>query len=295
MTQNAVFSDIVFSTASNPLTAPLPKNADLSPTERATERFSVRGNAIVTGGVGGIGMEACRALLEHGLQGLSIFDLASRYASEEAQAAIAFFEKEFPRVKILKHVVDVTDEDSVQNAVEETVQTLGSVEILLCFAGIGQACSAENMSLEIFQRTLNVNATGSFLVAKHVGKQMIKQGTGGSIVFTASIAAHRIIYPVPQAAYNVSKGGILQLKSSLAAEWAQYGIRVNSISPGFFETVMTRQPGAQSGVETWEKRCPLGRMGQPDELTGPIIMFCSPAGRFITGTDIIVDGGGLIY
>jgi hypothetical protein len=118
---------------------------------------------------------------------------------------------------------------------------------------------------------------------------MIKQGTGGSIMFTASIAGQKTLLPMPTAAYNFSKAGLLQLKSNLAAEWAQYGIRVNSISPGYMETSMSKNVSG-SLREIWEARTPLGRIGDPSELAGAIILFCSPAGRYITGVDILVDG-----
>ena len=117
---------------------------------------------------------------------------------------------------------------------------------------------------------------------------MIKQGTGGSIVFTASIAGYRTVVPMPVAAYGFSKAGLLQLKSSLAAEWAQYGIRVNSISPGCMDTRML--PNRPDLLKILEERIPLGRVGDPSELAGAIILFCSPAGKYITGVDIFVDG-----
>lgn len=121
---------------------------------------------------------------------------------------------------------------------------------------------------------------------------MIKQGTGGSIVFIASIAGHRALFPTPAAAYSVSKAGLLQLKNNLAAEWAQYGIHVNSISPGHIRVPRTevyyKHPSPQS--KAWQERTPMGRAGEPSETTGTIILFCSPAGRYITGVDILVDG-----
>jgi NAD(P)-dependent dehydrogenase (short-subunit alcohol dehydrogenase family) len=117
---------------------------------------------------------------------------------------------------------------------------------------------------------------------------MIKQGTGGSIMFTASIAGQKTLLPMPTAAYNFSKAGLLQLKSNLAAEWAQYGIRVNSISPGYMDTAMTN--GFSGLHKIWEAQTPMGRMGDRSELAGVIVLFCSPAGRYITGVDILVDG-----
>lgn len=121
-------------------------------------------------------------------------------------------------------------------------------------------------------------------------RHMIRQATGGSIIFTASISAHRVNYPQPQVAYNVSKGAILQLKSSLAAEWAQYGIRVNSISPGYMDTILNAGEGLESTRQIWAARNPMGRMGDPSELVGVVILLCSPAGRYINGADILVDG-----
>lgn len=121
-------------------------------------------------------------------------------------------------------------------------------------------------------------------------RHMIRQATGGSIIFTASISAHRVNYPQPQVAYNVSKGAILQLKSSLAAEWARYGIRVNSISPGYMDTILNAGEGLESTRQIWAARNPMGRMGDPSELVGVVILLCSPAGRYINGADILVDG-----
>ena len=119
---------------------------------------------------------------------------------------------------------------------------------------------------------------------------MIKQSSGGSIVFISSIAGHRVCFPQPQVAYNVSKAALLHLKNSLAAEWAHYGIRVNSISPGYLDTVLTQGEGLEMARKIWMERIPLGRMGQPDELAGPVVLLCSGAGRYITGADIMVDG-----
>lgn len=279
---------INFSTASNPLTSILPKTPGLTPAERAVERFSVSGNAIVTGGAGGLGFEACRALLEHGLSGLSIFDLASGF---QTLASVQQLRDEFPSAKIIEEIVDVSDEKSVHQGVENTVAQLGSVNILLCFAGIARASHSVETSLEEWHKVIAVNSTGSWLCAQAVGREMIKQGTGGSIVFTASIAGHRAALPAPIAAYSFSKAGLVQLKTSLAAEWAQYGIRVNSISPGCMDTRMLQIVDSPGIRKLLEERVPMGRAGDPSELAGAIILFCSPAGKYITGVDIFVDGG----
>jgi sorbose reductase len=119
---------------------------------------------------------------------------------------------------------------------------------------------------------------------------MVQKGTGGSIVFIASLSAHRVNYPQPQAAYNVSKAAIVSMKNSLAAEWARYGIRVNTISPGYMDTILNEGPGLEDARKSWASRNPMGRMGVPQELQGPLILLCSGAGSYINGADIIVDG-----
>ena len=120
---------------------------------------------------------------------------------------------------------------------------------------------------------------------------MIDEKTGGSIVFISSISAHRVNYPQPQAAYNASKAALISVKSSLAAEWAVHGIRVNTISPGYMDTILNEGEGLNDARRTWAERNPMGRMGQPEELTGPLVMLCSGSGSYITGADIVVDGG----
>lgn len=120
---------------------------------------------------------------------------------------------------------------------------------------------------------------------------MIAQGKGGSIVFIASVSGHGVNFPQPQIAYNVSKAGLLHLTHSLAAEWAVHGIRVNSVSPGYMDTILNEGDGLAEGRKIWYSRNPMGRMGNPEELMGAIILLTSKfAGKYINGADIKVDG-----
>jgi NAD(P)-dependent dehydrogenase (short-subunit alcohol dehydrogenase family) len=125
--------------------------------------------------------------------------------------------------------------------VETVVKHLGSIAHLFCFAGIVGVVDALEIDIEKqWRKTIDVNTTGAFICARAVARQIKAQGTGGgSITLTASISAHRVNFPQPQVAYNVSKGALVSLKSSLAAEWAIHGVRVNSISPGYMDTVRT--------------------------------------------------------
>ncbi|KAF8889613.1 hypothetical protein BD779DRAFT_1610993 [Infundibulicybe gibba] len=281
---------MTLSTTPNPLTLPIQtqSHGSLSAVDRAIKRFAIHGNAIVTGGAGNLALEATQGILEHGLAGVCLLDVASSLASSKER--IASLCQEFPHAKIITQTVDVTDERDVEAAVEQAVGILGSIDILLCFAGVVGCTHSVNVTAEGWRRVLEVNLTGTWFCAQSVGRQMIKQSTGGSMVFTASVSAHRVNFPQPQAAYNASKAGLLQLKSSLAAEWARHGIRVNSISPGYMDTILNKGDGLEEARNIWTSRNPMGRMGDPTELTGAVVLLCSQAGRYINGADIIVDG-----
>ncbi|KAK0458042.1 uncharacterized protein EV420DRAFT_1270825 [Desarmillaria tabescens] len=283
-----ILPQMVLSDTRNPLTAPLQLSGSTS-SERTRQRFAIEGNAIVTGGSGVLGLAACRALLEHGASGVSIFDVLASISS--GKEAIAQLQADFPRAKVITKIVDVRDDATIHGAVSETAVKLGSVDILLCFAGVVGTTHALDMDVAEWKRVLDINTTGSWICAQAAAKCMITQKTGGSILFTASISGHRVNFPQPQVSYNVSKGAIVQLRRSLAAEWAQYGIRVNSISPGYMNTILNEGEGLVEGRRIWCERNPMGRMGTPEELTGAIVLLCSKfAGRYITGADILVDG-----
>lgn len=120
---------------------------------------------------------------------------------------------------------------------------------------------------------------------------MISSSHGGKIIFISSISGHRVNYPQPQLAYNVSKAALLHMRNSLAAEWTQYGIHVNSISPGYMDTVLNEGEQLAPFRKVWADRNPMRRMGSPQELTGPVVLLCSDVGgSYINGADIVVDG-----
>lgn len=191
--------------------------------------------------------------------------------------------KEYPDRKIAFLKVDIADDVALGKAVETTVQILGSVDILLCFAGVVDCQHAIDITAAQWRRILDINTTGTFLCAQAAAKQMIRQNTGGSITFVASISGHRVNFPQPQSSYNVSKSALLTMKSCLAAEWARYGIRVNSISPGYMDTILNEGDGIAEGRRIWAERNPMGRMGMPTELTGAIVLLSSGAGTYVNG------------
>ncbi|KAL6910256.1 hypothetical protein GGI43DRAFT_5273 [Trichoderma evansii] len=259
--------------------------------DSAAGRFSIAGNAIVTGGTGSIGMIVSRAMLQHGLSGLMLFDLNVGASRDVVQS----LRREFPAAIITAQEVDVTDEVAVAAAIKEAVQLLGSVDMLVCLAGIVGCAHALDMPISQWRKILDINTTGAFICAQAAARQMVAQGNGGRIIFTASISAHRVNFPQPQVAYNVSKGALLMLKNSLAAEWAQYGITVNSISPGYMDTVLNEGEGLAAARKIWNERNPSGRMGLPEELAGVVVMMLSRAGTYMNGADVVVDGGGHVF
>ncbi|KIH86400.1 oxidoreductase, short chain dehydrogenase/reductase family [Sporothrix brasiliensis 5110] len=285
-----VIPSMVFSDGSPSSRTPAPSSEiEADPAVGAAKRFTVHGNAIVTGGTGTLGLQACNALLEHGLRGLMIFDVNV----SESDDNVARMRARFPQATIGVQKVDVTDDAAVGRAVDETARALGSVDVLVCFAGVVGSAESLDVPVAQFRKILDINTTGSFICAQAAARHMVRQGTGGSITFVASISAHRVNYPQPQVAYNVSKSALLMLKSSLAAEWARYGIRTNTVSPGYMDTILNEGDGLASFRAIWASRNPSGRMGSPSELTGAVVLLASSAGTYINGSDILVDGGGL--
>ncbi|KAI2789642.1 hypothetical protein POX_d05137 [Penicillium oxalicum] len=283
---------MILSDGSSASMTPHPTSSfETDPAVGAQKRFAVQGNAVVAGGTGTLGLQSCDALLEHGLQGLMIFDVNPASSEQE----IARLRSKYPDRMICTHTVDVTLEDAVQAGIEETVRRLGSVDILVCFVGVVGCVDALEMPVSQWRKIIDVNTTGSFICAQAAARQMVKQGRGGSITFIASISAHRVNYPQPQVAYNVSKAALLMLKSSLAAEWARYGIRTNSVSPGYMDTILNEGEGLNTHRRIWAERNPSGRMGSPSELTGAIVLLASSAGSYMNGTDIVVDGGATVF
>ena len=205
--------------------------------------------------------------------------------------------KDFPDARVFGVTVDVTDTASIAEGVDAVVKTLGSLDHLFCFAGLVGCFHAIEMTEDIWRTTLDVNTTGSFLSAQAAARQMALQKTGAcSITLVASISAHRVNWPQAQAAYNVSKAAIVALKSSLAAEWAVHGIRVNSISPGYMDTVLNAGGGnIKDARDSWASRNPMGRMGAVGELDGICILLASRAGSYVNGADFVVDGGACCF
>jgi NAD(P)-dependent dehydrogenase (short-subunit alcohol dehydrogenase family) len=236
-------------------------------------------------------------MLEHGATGICLWDLeVTLRASQPAMLALA---KDFPSSRVFGVEVDVTSAESIAEGITTAVKALGSVDHMFCFAGIVGCFHAMEMTPENWRKTLDINTTGAFLCAQAAARQMSMQTPpvgGSSITLVASISAHRVNFPQAQVAYNVSKAAIVSLKSSLAAEWAIHGIRVNSISPGYMDTILNAGDGnIMTARETWASRNPMGRMGALGELDGVCVLLASRAGSYLNGADMVVDGGACCF
>lgn len=140
------------------------------------------------------------------------------------------------------------------------------------------------------EKVIDINLTGVFLTAQAAGKQMLKQGKG-SIINTASMSGHIVNVPQPQCAYNASKAGVIQLTKSMAIEWADKGVRVNSISPGYIGTeLISANKELIPLIEQWNAMAPMHRLGKPEELQSICVYLAGDTSSFTTGSDFIVDG-----
>lgn len=264
------------------------------------ERFSLKGKtAIVTGGAGIIGSHFCKALADAGAQ-VAVVDIKMEEATKVVEQISTAY-----NTNAKAFYCDLTSEESVGEMVKAVVEEFGEINILHNnAAGKSSDLNAffapfEDYDLNQWKEIMTTNLDSMFLVAKYVGKVMKEQGKGGSIIQTSSIYGvmgpdNRIYegsYYLDRqintpAIYSASKAGVVGLTKYLATYWARDGIRVNTITPG----------GVESGQndtfkQNYSNRIPLGRMAQPEEMTGALVYLASDASSYLTGQNIIIDGG----
>jgi NAD(P)-dependent dehydrogenase (short-subunit alcohol dehydrogenase family) len=266
-----------------------------------TDLFDLSGRtAVVTGGGGILGRAFCDVLAAHGAA-VAVVDI-DREAAEASAAAVA---REVPAVQVLVVTCDVSDPVAVGSMTRAVVDRFGHIDILLNNAAAKTRdrdrffAPFEAYALETWREVMAVNLDGMFLVAQAVGRQMIAQATGGSVIQTASV--YGLVAPDPRiyegsdylggpintpAVYSASKAAILGLTRHLAAHWAPQGIRVNALTPGGVESGQNERFRAN-----YASRVPLGRMAQATELTAAMLFLASDASSYVTGQNLVVDGG----
>lgn len=242
--------------------------------------------AIVTGGGRGLGEAMAHALAEAGAN--VVVCSRKEAACEEVKREI-----EANGGQAMALACDVTSEADVERVVEEVHNHYGKIDILINNSGTSWGgMPPEEMPADKFQKVVNVNLLGTFLMAKAVGKKMIADQTKGKIINIASVAGLRGSDPnVMQAiGYNASKGGVITLTKDLAKSWGKHGITVNSIAPGFIPTKMTKDVIAPMEKEMMAS-IPLNRLGEPRDMQGAALYLASDAAAYVTGQTIVIDGG----
>jgi NAD(P)-dependent dehydrogenase (short-subunit alcohol dehydrogenase family) len=248
-------------------------------------RFSLTNEiALVTGAGSGIGQAIAIGLAEAGAD-VALFDLPGNQGLDDTARAIA--ETGRRSIKLTGTVADI---DALTNAVEKTEAALGALSLAVNCAGIANARPAEELPLEQWRQMMDINLTGVFLSCQAEGRAMLAHGRG-AIVNIASMSGSIVNRGLTQAHYNASKAGVIHLSKSLAMEWVSRGIRVNVISPGYTLTPMNLRPEVAEQRKIFERETPMRRMAQVDEMVGPAIFLLSAAASFVTGVDLLVDGG----
>jgi NAD(P)-dependent dehydrogenase (short-subunit alcohol dehydrogenase family) len=253
-------------------------------TKHIRELFDLNGKtAIVTGGSRGIGKEMAEALAEAGANLM----LCARRAEWLDETVQEFAAKNY---NVISRLADVSVPEDIQAVVDATIDNFGQIDILINNAGISWGAMPEEMTLEQWQKVINVNLTGCFLCAQAVGREMLKRQSG-SIINVASISGITSSANGPYyAGYVASKAGLIGLTRELAASWGRRGVRVNAIAPGFFHSRL-----ADAVIDRYEgdirDNNPIPRIGAEGELKGITVFLASEASSYVTGQTIAVDGG----
>lgn len=244
--------------------------------------FSLEGKiAFVTGAGSGIGQRIAIGLAEAGAN-VACFDLPSSAGLVETLDRAG--------KDAISLTGDVTNAEDLASAISAVEENLGPLSIAVNCAGIANAAAAEEMPRAQWQRMLDINLTGVFLSCQAESRVMLPRREG-SIVNIASMSGIIVNRGIFQAHYNSSKAAVIHLTKSLAMEWSDRGIRVNSISPGYTLSPMNKRPEVAEQLKKFAADTPLGRIATVDEMVGPAIFLSSRAASFCTGTDLVVDGG----
>ncbi|KAI0674719.1 hypothetical protein C8Q78DRAFT_613788 [Trametes maxima] len=270
---------------------------DTSPTPSPTlfnSDFSLQDRvALITGGNRGLGLEGALAFIEAGARAVYCLDINDAPGAE--WTAVRDYVSRMQgkqgegRLEYIK--ADVRDQDGMWKIGEQIGDKEGRLDICFASAGIaGDGSTCLDVRADAVQKVLDVNLSGSLYTAQAAGKQMVRFGKGGSIIFVSSIGGHQAIPNFRAVQYSAAKSGVLQMTRNFACELASEGIRVNCVSPGLIKTAIVShvlQRDATTGVN-WS---PMARHGEPHEFRGVVSWLASDASSYCTGTNILVDGG----
>ena len=255
-------------------------------TRTIQQLFDLTGKtALVTGGSRGLGLQMAHALGEAGARIM----LSSRKA---ADLELAVAELQAAGIDARWIAADCAVEEDIRRLADQTLERMGRIDILVNNAGASWGAPAQDHPVAAWDKVMNLNIRGYFILSQHVAKTWMIDNGGGRIVNIASIAGLRGTAPgVHTIAYNTSKGAVVNFTRALAAEWGRYKINVNAICPGFFPSKLTAGTLKAFGEETLAAHAPLRRLGDDEDLKGITLLYASDAGKHITGQWLAVDGG----
>jgi len=239
--------------------------------------------AFVTGAASGIGQAIAIGMAGAGAD-VALFDLDDDGLEQTRQQ----IERLGQRALLLSG--SVTCADSLNQAVSQTVKHLGKLTVAVNAAGIADAAAAEQLPLARWQRLVDVDLTGVFLSCQAQARVMLPQRSG-AIINIASMSGSIVNRGLQQAHYNSAKAGVIHLSKSLAMEWAEHGLRVNSISPGYTLSPMNKRPEVAQQLARFAHDTPMQRIAECAEMVGPAVFLASRAASFVTAHDLVVDGG----
>jgi gluconate 5-dehydrogenase len=251
--------------------------------------FDLRGKtALITGGSRGLGLQLARALGEAG----ATLMLSSRKAQDLEQAAA---ELKADGIDARWIAADCAQDTEIQRLADETLAQFGHLDILVNNAGASWGAPAEDHPVDAWDKVMNLNVRGYFLLSQRIAKQSMIARRSGRIINVASILGLNGNPPdMNTIAYNTSKGAVINFTRTLGAEWGKYNITVNAICPGFFPSKMTAGLLASMGEDRLAAAAPLQRLGDDEDLKGLCVLFASDAGKHITGQWLAVDGGASV-
>ncbi|MBP2649198.1 MAG: short-chain dehydrogenase/reductase [Firmicutes bacterium] len=254
------------------------------------EMFSLTGKtAIVTGGASGIGAQLATGLAEAGAN----LVIAARKVERCKDMCDKLMKDN--GIKAIAVACDVSKEEDCRNLVDAALKEYGHLDILVNNAGTSWGADSLNFPMDKWRMVMDLNVNGMFQLSAMAAKAMKEKGLG-KIINIASMGAFGADKPdvVNAIPYTASKGAVVAMTRDMAAKWAQYGIYVNAICPGWFPTDMSGKVINRDGGEKFTERIPLGRFGGPDDLKGMVVLLASGASNFITGQSYLVDGGQTI-
>ena len=255
-------------------------------TRTIPQLFDLKGRtALVTGGSRGLGLQMAHALGEAGARIM----LSSRKASDLEEAAA---DLQAAGIDARWIAADCGREEDIRKLADQTLERMGDVHILVNNAGAAWGAPAEDHPVEAWDKLMNLNVRGYFILSQHLAKKSMIPRQYGRIINIASIAGLGGNPPEMQTlAYNTSKGAVINFTRALGCEWGKYNITVNAICPGFFPSKMTKGTLERLGEDTLASHAPLRRLGDDEDLKGTALLFASDAGKHITGQWLAVDGG----